>query len=73
MAKRTAAIEIRPALEPVPPEAILIDRAERLMRDLATVLGEIKATLPRPTNRQRPNAKRLIQQFGELKPNGGRS
>lgn len=65
MAKRTAAIETRPALEPVPPEAILVDRAERLMHDLAVVIGELKATLPKPTNRPRPNAKRLIEAFGE--------
>lgn len=64
MAKRPATIERR-QLETVPPEAILIDRAERLMRELSTILGEIRATLPKPANRPRPNAKRLIEQFGQ--------
>jgi hypothetical protein len=70
MARRPIPLESRPALEPVPPEAILVDKLERLMHDISLVVGELKATLPKPTNRPRPNAKRLIEGFGEINTKG---
>ena len=64
MAKRTAK-ETPPALEQVPPEAILVAKLDRLLRDITTVVAEIKATLPQQANRPRPNAQRLIEEFGQ--------
>ena len=69
MAKRTAK-ETRPALEQVPPEAILVAKLDRLLRDITTVVAEIKATLPQSAYRARPNAQRLIEEFGQREING---
>jgi hypothetical protein len=71
MAKRNANTEHR-QLKTVSQEQILVDRIERRQRENGRDIAELKALLFKNQYMPRGNAKLLIEEFGKLKPNGGR-